>query len=97
MLLKSDMIRAHRHQKGWTQEQLAELCDISVRTVERLEKTGMASMETTNALASVLEVERVQLLADEGAPPAHTELQQQHVAILATVTFVLGLAVGVLF
>lgn len=97
MLLKQDAIRRHRHQRGWTQEQLAELADISVRTVQRLEKTGMASMETTNALASVLEVERVSLLADEGTPPAHTGIHQQHLTIVATITFVIGLAIGQLF
>ncbi len=97
MLLKSDMIRTLRHQRGWTQEQMAELCDISVRTVQRLEKTGMASMETTNALAAVLQVERVALLVDDDAPPPISGMQHHQVVVLATATFLAGLAVGLFF
>jgi transcriptional regulator with XRE-family HTH domain len=97
MLLKADFIRAQRHQRGWTQEQMAELCDISVRTVQRLEKTGMASMETTNALAAVLELDRVALLDDgegEEAPVAHTAISQRDLWLAAGATFILGLLLG---
>ena len=50
------LIRKLRLQRGWSQEQLAELCDLSVRTIQRLEKDDRASVETYKSLASVFEV-----------------------------------------
>jgi transcriptional regulator with XRE-family HTH domain len=50
------IIRKLRLQKGWSQEQLAELCDLSVRTIQRLEKGHCAGVETYKSFASVFEV-----------------------------------------
>lgn len=102
MLLKADIIRRQRLAKGWTQEQLAELCGISVRTVQRLEKTGVASLETTNALAAVFELERVALLDDGIADPpdgaerelATAAIQPHHLWLAASSAFFLGLLLG---
>ena len=47
----------------WSQEELAAVSGLSVRTIQRVEKTGSASLETTKSLAAVFAV-------------AHTELQQ---------------------
>ncbi len=45
-------IRALRIQRGWTQEQLAEIAGISSRTVQRAEKADCAAFETVRAVAS---------------------------------------------
>ncbi|VEN72674.1 XRE family transcriptional regulator [Candidatus Desulfarcum epimagneticum] len=50
------IIRKLRLDKGWSQEQLAELCDISARTVQRIEKGQKPSLETLKALAAVFEI-----------------------------------------
>ncbi len=42
--------------KCWSQEELASACGLSVRTIQRVEKHGAASLETTKALASVFAV-----------------------------------------
>jgi len=34
----ADRIKAMRLERGWTQEQIAEMCDVSVRTIQRIEK-----------------------------------------------------------
>ena len=65
MLLDSNKLRQMREQRGWTQQQLAELCGVSVRTIQRIEKEGVASLESTSALASVYEIERHQLYAEQ--------------------------------
>jgi transcriptional regulator with XRE-family HTH domain len=49
-------VRKLRLDKGWSQEQLAELCDISVRTIQRIERGQKPSLETLKALASVFEI-----------------------------------------
>ena len=53
------LIRKLRLEKGWSQEtQLAgEVSGLSVRTVQRLERGGNASLESLSALAAVFEVD----------------------------------------
>jgi transcriptional regulator with XRE-family HTH domain len=96
MLIDADRIRTMRLDHGWTQEQLAEMCDVSVRTIQRIEKSGVAALDTTNALAAVLRVERTAILVQGGVRPARIEFSPAHVAVLATAFFLLGLGVGAL-
>jgi transcriptional regulator with XRE-family HTH domain len=46
-----------RKSRGWTQEHLAQVADLSVRTVQRVEDQGTASAETLLALASAFDVD----------------------------------------
>ena len=96
MLIDADKVKTMRLGHGWTQEQLAEMCDVSIRTIQRIEKTGVAALDTTNALAAVLEVERKTILAQGGVRPARTEFSPKHVAMIATVFFLLGVGIGAL-
>ena len=96
MLIDADKIKTMRLDHGWTQEQLAEMCDVSVRTIQRIEKTGVAALDTTNALAAVLEVERTTILAQGGVKPASAEFSPTRVALIATVFFLLGVGFGAL-
>ena len=96
MLIDADKIRAMRLDRGWTQEQLAEMCDVSVRTIQRIEKTGIAALDTTSALAAVLEVDRTGILVQGGVTPARSEFSLLRVALIATAFFLLGVGVGAL-
>ncbi len=51
------ILRKLRLQRGWSQEQVAELTDLSVRTIQRIERGGQPSLESAKALAAVFEVE----------------------------------------
>lgn len=51
------IVKKLRHKKNWSQEQLAEVAGLSVRTIQRIESGGKASLESLKALASVLEVD----------------------------------------
>lgn len=51
------LIQKLRLQRGWSQEQLAELSGLSVRTIQRLERGQPASVETLKALGAVFEVD----------------------------------------
>ena len=55
------LIQKLRLQRGWSQEQLAEISGLSVRTVQRIERGHAASLETMKALASVFEIDIAQL------------------------------------
>jgi transcriptional regulator with XRE-family HTH domain len=52
------IVRKLRLQRGWTQEHLAELTGLSVRSIQRLERGQTGSLESMNALAAVFEVDR---------------------------------------
>jgi len=58
------IVKKLRHKKNWSQEQLAEVAGLSVRTIQRIESGGKASLESLKALASVLEVD-VPILVQE--------------------------------
>ena len=45
-----------RLQKGWSQEQLAHLSGLNVRTIQRVEKGQSVGLETLKSLAAVFEI-----------------------------------------
>jgi len=51
------IIRKLRLEKGWSQEQLAEISGLSVRTIQRIERGQNPSLESLKSLAAVFEVE----------------------------------------
>lgn len=51
------LIQKLRLQRGWSQQQLADLSGLSVRTIQRLENGHVASVESLKALAAVFEVD----------------------------------------
>lgn len=54
-------IQQLRRQRGWSQQQLAELSGLSVRTIQRIENGHPPSTETLKALASVFDIHFQQL------------------------------------
>ncbi|MCL1078957.1 helix-turn-helix domain-containing protein [Parashewanella spongiae] len=65
--IDSEQIKALRVGKNWTQQHLAELCGISLRTIQRIEKSGITSSETVAALSAVfgIAVDRLKVLNEE--------------------------------
>jgi DNA-binding XRE family transcriptional regulator len=57
MQLHAPLIKQLREERAMTQQHLADACDVSLRTIQRVEKYGNASKETTMGLCSVLEVD----------------------------------------
>ncbi|WP_293798403.1 2TM domain-containing protein [uncultured Bosea sp.] len=51
------LIQKLRLQRGWSQEQLAHLSGLSVRTIQRIENGQTPSMESLKSLASVFEMD----------------------------------------
>ncbi len=51
------LIQKLRLQRGWSQQQLAELSGISVRTIQRIERGQGASAESLKSLAAVFEID----------------------------------------
>lgn len=68
MIINASVVKAERIGKGWTQQQLADVSGLSLRTIQRVENQGQGSMETRNALCAVFEIEHQQLLISSDAP-----------------------------
>lgn len=64
----SSLIKSARESRGWSQGHLAEVAGLSLRTIQRIEKTGSASFESVTALASVLSIAVANLRAKESEP-----------------------------
>ncbi|HCD3190865.1 TPA: helix-turn-helix transcriptional regulator, partial [Klebsiella oxytoca] len=62
----AEKVKVYRLKKAWSQEQLAEIASISVRTVQRTEKGQKPGLETLSSLASAFEVNVSELMADTG-------------------------------
>ena len=51
------IVRKLRLQRGWSQEQLAEMSGLSTRTIQRIERGQTAGLESLKSLAAVFEVQ----------------------------------------
>lgn len=56
MNISANKLKQYRTENGWSQEQLAELSGISLRTIQRAEKEGRCSHESAMAIASAFNV-----------------------------------------
>ena len=64
MMINLELVRALRKQRSWSQDQLAAIAGISLRTVQRIEKDGTSSLESKKALASAFEIDATELDLD---------------------------------
>lgn len=70
MKINSELVKRLRNDRHWSQQQLSDACGLNLRTVQRLEATGKASIESIRALASVFEVSADELIiAETDEPP----------------------------
>ena len=65
------LIQKLRLQRGWSQEQLADLSGLSVRTIQRLERGQPASVESLKALGAAFEID----FSDLKEPEMNTSTQ----------------------
>jgi transcriptional regulator with XRE-family HTH domain len=89
--MKNDMINSRvkeivimlRKMKNITQEHLAELADVSVRTIQRLEKTGSFSPETLRSVAEAFDMDCQHILALANLPfkESNEELEKKYVRL----------------
>lgn len=69
------IVKKLRLQRNWSQEQLSEFSDLSVRTVQRIEKGEKVGLESLKSLAAVFEVD-VNDLQDPKVADIKTESPQ---------------------
>ena len=87
-------IKSLRIERHWSQAYLAEICGISIRTIQRIEKGGEADYETKKALSAVFEIEFE--TKGTGVIPLKNKKSWPWLAMAFSVTFMV-LILGVLF
>ena len=93
MEVSAERVRQARMTRGWTQQQLAEIADLSLRTVQRVENQSVASQETVSALCAVLEIPRSELLTLDPNRPGHAAAERRMGRLLSA-TALIGAALG---
>ena len=103
MTFKTDTakIKRWREERHWSQEHLAELSGIGLRTLQRIEQGQQASPETLKALASAYQVDVAALAVDprvEAADMLQTRNARARSAVrlsfgIHAVSWVMGMAV----
>ena len=73
------LIQKLRLQRGWSQEQLADLSGLSVRTIQRLERGQTASVESLKALGAAFEMDFSDLKEPEMDTPMSPTAMSQSV------------------
>ena len=68
----TEKIKRWRQERQWSQEHLAHLAGIGLRTLQRVENGEPASSETLRALAAAYDVDVMALMVDEDAQALRT-------------------------
>jgi transcriptional regulator with XRE-family HTH domain len=84
------LIQKLRLQRGWSQEQLAELTGLSVRTIQRVERGQNPSAESLKAIAAVLDVDFGALREAHMTPSVNQAVSADEALALARVRKIKG-------
>ena len=56
MQINTNLLKHERNKRAWSQEHLAQVAGLGLRTIQRIETSGMASNESIASIATVLEM-----------------------------------------
>lgn len=71
-------VSALREERGWTQETLAEIARVTVRTVQRVERGEPSSTDTRRALAGALEFQELDAFNKPWRLPNFERIKAEH-------------------
>jgi transcriptional regulator with XRE-family HTH domain len=69
MKIKTELVLRARKQRSWSQEELAIASGLNLRTIQRIESEGSASLQSRKALAAALEFDAQDLEREEKSMP----------------------------
>ena len=84
MHLNAALIRSERLKRAWSQEHLAQVSGLGLRTVQRIEAGTPASLETVKSLAAVLELSIDTLLLVPETPASSTPFWRHPIKRIVT-------------
>lgn len=92
MKVDADLVRQAREQRAWSQEHLAQVAGIGLRTLQRIESSGSSSLESAKALAAVLDlpIENLAVVSPKDAKPKKQRLIPSLVAATLTIPLIVA-------
>lgn len=90
-MLDTSRIRSERERRAWSQEHLAEVTGLSLRTVQRVETSGTGSFETAQAIAAVFELDVAVLQVRAAPAPTGIAARLRYAGLAATLVAASGL------
>jgi len=98
MKVDPEQIKTLREARGLSQDELAQACGVSARTIQRIEATGATSLETQRAMAAVFEVDFETLTdhREETAALRRSAERQRKAGYAGVAAGVVGATVGIL-
>ena len=57
MKINSELVKALREERSWSQDELAIAAGVNLRTIQRIEKEASASLQSKKAIASALDID----------------------------------------
>ena len=107
MDIDTEKLKRWREERFWSQEHLAELAGVALRTVQRIETGGNASRESITALAAAFNVDAAALRyapEDQKAADAQQKIENSRSALrlsfyisFASLIFILLVFAGISF
>jgi len=103
MQVDSTLIRSEREKRAWSQEHLATLTGLSLRTIQRIETTELASYESISAISAVLEIPVAELRVEvplsakitapspKAPPPANYRAPRNKLHLVPSILAALGI------
>jgi DNA-binding XRE family transcriptional regulator len=82
VLVNKQLVKELRIKRSYTQEKLAAMVGVNLRTIQRIETNGVASLDTRGALAKALDVRPEDLDVPETAAPANQGVPRPHWLLL---------------
>lgn len=92
MKVDSNLVKKLREARAWSQDHLAQVSGLSLRTIQRVEGEGTASAETRMAIAAAFDIE-----ADALTPRPVAEGSSFNGVRVGTVCGFAGVALGAVF
>lgn len=93
MIIDATIIRQQRADRGWTQQQLADACQVSLRTIQRVERNGSLSHDTLQGLCAVFNIETKQLLTSQQGDDK-AKIPHLPISVYLLISAILGGAIG---
>lgn len=82
MKINAEKIIEERKVRAWSQQHLADVSAVSLRTIQRVENNGSGSLETVKALASCFDLDVAKLFQPE--TPSKKIFSKSKIAILSS-------------
>ncbi|KKO45169.1 hypothetical protein WG68_12135 [Arsukibacterium ikkense] len=90
MKINRDVLTQARSARAWSQQQLADVAGLSLRTIQRIEKSGVASNDSLQGICAAFNKEPRYFIAHSEQPAKQKNLVKIGLGIMTAALLILG-------